>query len=700
MHEILKESVLRAVISETKPAATPRKKDFEKVKIIGKGGFSNVYEGTLQFQHIVRHKYTGNLYAMKVIEKASLDTDSKVKQLMNEKQIMASLDHPFIVKLHWSFQSRKRLHFVMDFCAGGELFYHLHNVGRLSEVQAKFYFAEVLLGIEYVHARGIVYRDLKPENILLDIDGHVCLADFGLSKDGMNLNNVTNSFCGSPEYMSPEVLEQKGHTLTVDYYCLGALIYEMIVGLPPHYSTDREEMYRGILHDEAEMPNTFSDPLKDFLQRLLVKSPKHRLGAEQGIRELKEHPWCADIDWSAYRKRKVEPPFKPSLGRSHFDPEYIASISVGQKVERSYSYYCSEESSEVSGIDGGYEGFSFERKLIRKACKGITKRDSVKMLKTERKLQQKENDLNSYDKLCSSSCKRILNTCDNEGSFEKKPKISKGGTVSAKSIDDPSLTAKSSILNLINSKGNWNSTKLNTCSEKSIKQLMHKGRGAEAVQKIYLKGKKKLCHKPSGRCGSANKKVKGKLDSLATMDKIERANYFAIEKELDKKAASKMSFKTACAKSKNSKVKILNRRNKSIEDRPVKSHQELYTRKEETLNKQPKASTKNIRPTLRKLEMISPKVLCKKEPKTSVKTNRRKETGSQMKCEKVKKSPSKLIGFKKMNSKGKVLTSRSSSKKQIEFPNRKSMLSRHTDELDHFPNHKRILSSIESYSNI
>jgi len=127
----------------------------------------------------------------------------------------------------------------MDLCAGGELFYLLHKRGKLPEHVAKFYFSEILLGIEYLHSKGIVYRDLKPENVLIDIDGHIKLADFGLSKILETKSSLTNSFCGSPEYMSPEMLLGSGHSFGVDYYSLGAILFEMLTGLPPHYSTDQ-----------------------------------------------------------------------------------------------------------------------------------------------------------------------------------------------------------------------------------------------------------------------------------------------------------------------------------------------------------------------------------------------------------------------------------------------------------------------------
>ena len=148
----------------------------------------------------------------------------------------------------------------MDLCAGGELFYLLHQRGRMTAKQAKFYFAEILLGLEYIHSKGIVYRDLKPENVLIDIDGHIKLADFGLSKVLPSQDALTNSFCGSPEYMSPEMLLGFGHGFAVDYYSLGAILFEMLTGLPPFYSTDRDLMYHDIIEEELEYPD-YLDPL-------------------------------------------------------------------------------------------------------------------------------------------------------------------------------------------------------------------------------------------------------------------------------------------------------------------------------------------------------------------------------------------------------------------------------------------------------
>jgi serine/threonine protein kinase len=200
---------------------------------------------------LVRKKDTGRLYAMKIMRKDKLLRENKIKPIINERTIMEKLDHPFIVKLYWSFQSKTELFFVMDICTGGEMFFHLGKVQKFTEDQARFYFAELLEGLEFIHNLDIVYRDIKPENILVDLDGHVKIADFGLSKI-IPKKERSYSFCGSPEYMCPEILMGLGHDHRADIYCIGALLYELVVGFPPHFNQDHNEIYRGIVNNEPE----------------------------------------------------------------------------------------------------------------------------------------------------------------------------------------------------------------------------------------------------------------------------------------------------------------------------------------------------------------------------------------------------------------------------------------------------------------
>lgn len=256
---------------------------------------------------------------MKVLDKNMLTDQRKLKQIENERKVMQSLNHPFIVKLYWAFQTNTTLNFIMDLCVGGELFYRLKNEKRLTESKTKFYLIELILAFEYLHSKNIVYRDLKPENILIDIDGHIKLADFGLSKELKR--KQTQSFWGSPEYMSPEMLRGESHDLRLDLYCLGTLMFEMMTGLPPHYSKDVNTMYQKIIDDPVEYPLFISKSASSLMDKLLCKYPIDRI---QTIEEVKNHEFFKDVKWEDYYNKTVEPEWKPDLINSCFDPEYTS----------------------------------------------------------------------------------------------------------------------------------------------------------------------------------------------------------------------------------------------------------------------------------------------------------------------------------------------------------------------------------------
>lgn len=206
-------------------------------------------------------------------------------------------------------------------CPGGDLFYHLKNFGRLTEEQAKFYFAEIAIALDLLHSSGVVYRDLKPENILIDAKGHVKLADFGSCKLSATERTSFGSFCGSPEYMSPEMLQGRGYTWTIDFYSLGALLYEMLTGLPPFYDRNRANMYRKIQRETLVFPKYLSSAVKSLLNGLLEKDPILRLST---LAAVQTHLWCSQIPWALLSARTKAPPFLPSLRKANFDPEYTA----------------------------------------------------------------------------------------------------------------------------------------------------------------------------------------------------------------------------------------------------------------------------------------------------------------------------------------------------------------------------------------
>jgi len=286
--------------------------DFQIVRVLGTGASCRVVQ--------VKHRLTGGHFAVKVMSKRKLVThEKKLERAIAEKRLLARLSHPFVVSLHWAFQTKGHLFMVLDYCAGGELFYHLQRKGSFSEPDTRFYISEILLGLEYLHSQGILYRDLKPENCLLDGDGHVRLTDFGLSKENLTQSALFQSFVGTVLYLSPEMIRREGHGMALDFYCLGCLVYVLLTGSIPHFSTDVAQMCARRARGEAfKVPPNCSQEVVSLLEGLLESDPAKRLGTEGSALEVKEHPWFAHVDFhKVYRKEKQAaflnfPPIEPA----------------------------------------------------------------------------------------------------------------------------------------------------------------------------------------------------------------------------------------------------------------------------------------------------------------------------------------------------------------------------------------------------
>ncbi|KAL8377382.1 hypothetical protein RB595_008185 [Gaeumannomyces hyphopodioides] len=308
--------------------------DFELLKVVGKGSFGKVMQ--------VRKQDTNRIYALKTIRKAHIISRSEVTHTLAERSVLAQINNPFIVPLKFAFQSPEKLYFVLAFVNGGELFHHLQKEQRFDVNRSRFYTAELICALECLHGFNVVYRDLKPENILLDYQGHIALCDFGLCKLDMKDEDQTNTFCGTPEYLAPELLEGKGYDKAVDWWTLGVLLYEMLTGLPPFYDENTNEMYKKILYQPLDFPGPEIVPpaAQDLLRKLLDRDPKTRLGSPErgrGAAEIKSHPFFHAIDWRKLLQRKYEPAFKPSvanaLDTTNFDPEFTSEAPQDSYVE-------------------------------------------------------------------------------------------------------------------------------------------------------------------------------------------------------------------------------------------------------------------------------------------------------------------------------------------------------------------------------
>ncbi|KAI1241566.1 hypothetical protein IHE44_0005042 [Lamprotornis superbus] len=317
----IKEIAITHHVKEGHEKADPSQ--FELLKVLGQGSFGKVF--------LVK-KISGSdarqLYAMKVLKKATLKVRDRVRTKM-ERDILVEVNHPFIVKLHYAFQTEGKLYLILDFLRGGDLFTRLSKEVMFTEDDVKFYLAELALALDHLHSLGIIYRDLKPENILLDEEGHIKLTDFGLSKESIDHEKKAYSFCGTVEYMAPEVVNRRGHTQSADWWSFGVLMFEMLTGTLPFQGKDRKETMTMILKAKLGMPQFLSLEAQSLLRMLFKRNPANRLGAgPDGVEEIKRHAFFSKIDWNKLYRREIHPPFKPATGRPedtfYFDPEFTA----------------------------------------------------------------------------------------------------------------------------------------------------------------------------------------------------------------------------------------------------------------------------------------------------------------------------------------------------------------------------------------
>uniref|UniRef100_A0A672LJ03 protein kinase C n=1 Tax=Sinocyclocheilus grahami TaxID=75366 RepID=A0A672LJ03_SINGR len=309
------------------PQIIPHLTDFKCVAVLGRGHFGKVL--------LTEYKTTGEMFAIKALKKGDIVARDEVDSLMCEKRIFETVNsvrHPFLVNLFACFQTKEHVCFVMEYAAGGDLMMHIH-ADVFSELRSVFYAACVVLGLQFLHDHKIVYRDLKLDNLLLDTEGYVKIADFGLCKEGMGFRDRTSTFCGTPEFLAPEVLTETSYTRAVDWWGLGVLIFEMLVGESPFPGDDEEEVFDSIVNDEVRYPRFLSTEAISIMRRLLRRNPERRLGAGEGdAEEVKRHPFFRNMDWAALLAKKTRPPFLPTIkGRedvSNFDDEFTSEAPI------------------------------------------------------------------------------------------------------------------------------------------------------------------------------------------------------------------------------------------------------------------------------------------------------------------------------------------------------------------------------------
>ncbi|XP_069314742.1 protein kinase C theta type isoform X4 [Eulemur rufifrons] len=291
--------------------------DFILHKMLGKGSFGKVF--------LAEFKKTNQFFAIKALKKDVVLMDDDVECTMVEKRVLSlAWEHPFLTHMFCTFQTKENLFFVMEYLNGGDLMYHIQSCHKFDLCRATFYAAEIILGLQFLHSKGIVYRDLKLDNILLDKDGHIKIADFGMCKENMLGDAKTNTFCGTPDYIAPEILLGQKYNHSVDWWSFGVLLYEMLVGQSPFHGQDEEELFHSIRMDSPFYPRWLEKEPKDLLVKLFVREPEKRLGVRGDIRQ---HPLFREINWEELERKEIDPPFRPKVKSpydcSNFDKEFL-----------------------------------------------------------------------------------------------------------------------------------------------------------------------------------------------------------------------------------------------------------------------------------------------------------------------------------------------------------------------------------------
>ena len=329
--------------NNNKPSNSIHRNNFKFLYVIGKGGFGRVWK--------IQSKKSKNVYALKEMSKLKIIDKKSEKSINSEREFLSKLHHPFIVNMHYAFQDKENLYLVMDMLSGGDLRYHISRYRKFSEEQTRFFISNMIYALKYIHENNVIHRDIKPENLVLDENGYVRITDFGIAKENMPDNSSETS--GTPGYMAPEVMKAKNHSFPVDFFAIGVIGYEFMLGKRPYYGKNRQEIKEQMLSKEAvikeeNIPKGWSGDSVDFINQLLRRKIGERLGSKEGAKELMRHPWLKYYPWEELIKKNLMAPFVPDK-RDNFDKNYCESIDkISEETKLRYEeIYCSSHFKKV-----------------------------------------------------------------------------------------------------------------------------------------------------------------------------------------------------------------------------------------------------------------------------------------------------------------------------------------------------------------
>ena len=415
--------------------------------IIGRGGFGKVWK--------VRLKKTNEFFALKEMSKVKIIDRRSEISIMSERNLLSNLNHSFIVNMHFAFQDFYNLYLVMDLLTGGDLRYHIAHKRTFSEKQTKFIIANMLLALEYIHSKNIIHRDIKPENLVLDSNGYVRITDFGVAK--INEEDNSSETSGTPGYMAPEVILVQNHSFPSDFFALGVIGYEFMLGYRPYLGKGRKEIKQLIISKQAklkieEIPDDWSEKSMDFINKLLQRKPVKRLGYN-GVEEIKNHPWMKDIDWDLLFTKKIKAPFIPSANKENFDKRYCeGEDNVGEETVERYELYLQSDLYEGVFVNYTYVNMNYISKFDQKQKYKISSAQGsqTKMFlynNSENKIKNKTNIKNNYKPIENN------NNNNNEQELNKnKNPISERNVNNSKQNNNNTINANNRHNKLLNNK--------------------------------------------------------------------------------------------------------------------------------------------------------------------------------------------------------------------------------------------------------